>query len=512
VCLVVIPARWLQKVRRSWSFLSLICTFILLSLPPGIGKAVEEYSIPLDLHPRLPPPGMTMNKLSSRYIGLYIEQLEQGDRRVVPDAMPWRHGDTDLHDDFSENYNENDAARLSEFLVPLRPPPRHLLYVCGLTMACRHPKLHYNIKDQVQNVIDMDMFLKLPTWTGTVVGRGDPIPEDQRPKSWVTPSREAKRAGAKGAEGPKKRRKVQKHNESIQEVVDLSGNTRVPTLPAVANQPSPHIEHHDNHENKSFDAHSSQSSHQGNEDEPVDHRYVPNWVLCDDVRVCTFHACRELISHLAIPAEDEFSGNLSNVENRNDAYSVELKHLRSSLMRENQDNDGLTNKLTLLESAHSECSSREKELLDMVKDLEGERDEWRTTASDEVEKIRRLKKDLEPRTQQLMVVEEKIRVLERDKLALSAEVAQAEADLKKLVREFRHVVVKRLHTSVEYRKSLAFPVAKHRELFTIPYPYIQKFADSYDLSMSELLEVSPNVPPLSKDGDASFNAAAGGAT
>ncbi|GKC82052.1 hypothetical protein Tco_1137769 [Tanacetum coccineum] len=47
-----------------------------------LGKAIEEYDIPLDLHPHLPPLGMTMNKLPSRYIGLYIEQLEHGGLRV----------------------------------------------------------------------------------------------------------------------------------------------------------------------------------------------------------------------------------------------------------------------------------------------------------------------------------------------------------------------------------------------------------------------------------------------
>nr|GEW52095.1 hypothetical protein [Tanacetum cinerariifolium] len=39
---------------------------------------VSEYCIPVDLHPRLPPPGLTMNKLTSLYIRIYLEQLEQG--------------------------------------------------------------------------------------------------------------------------------------------------------------------------------------------------------------------------------------------------------------------------------------------------------------------------------------------------------------------------------------------------------------------------------------------------
>ncbi|GKF11194.1 hypothetical protein Tco_0049120 [Tanacetum coccineum] len=101
--------------------------------------------------------------------------------------MPCRHTDTDVRDDFPTNYNEGDAERLVEHVVPLRPPPRHLLYVCGLTTACRHPKLSYSIKDLTGQVLSMDYFLQLPVWNGTVVSKGDPIPNDQRPDNRITP-------------------------------------------------------------------------------------------------------------------------------------------------------------------------------------------------------------------------------------------------------------------------------------------------------------------------------------
>ncbi|GJT09136.1 hypothetical protein Tco_0843598 [Tanacetum coccineum] len=127
-------------------------------------EAITEYCIPVDLHPHLPHP----------------------DRRAIPDTKPWRHIDIDLRDNFPTHYNENDVARLAEFVVPLRPPPRHLLYVCMLTAACRHPELAYNIKDSYGNAITMDTFLKLLVWTGTV-SKGDHIPEDQRPKLRTTP-------------------------------------------------------------------------------------------------------------------------------------------------------------------------------------------------------------------------------------------------------------------------------------------------------------------------------------
>nr|GEV83061.1 reverse transcriptase domain-containing protein [Tanacetum cinerariifolium] len=210
--------------------------------------AIDEYCIPVDLHPRLPHPGMAMNRLPSRFIasadgvnkviffeircvsldisptvsvsGL-LQALQTGplvsfenktrrgtrkcfkeitsslkgwkkkffllDRRTIPNAMPWRHSDTDLHDDFPTHFNEDDVARLFEFQGLLRSPPRHLLYMCGLTTACRHSGLQYHIKDQDKNVISMDTFLKLLTWIGTVVSKGDPLLEDQRPKPRVTP-------------------------------------------------------------------------------------------------------------------------------------------------------------------------------------------------------------------------------------------------------------------------------------------------------------------------------------
>nr|GFA15938.1 hypothetical protein [Tanacetum cinerariifolium] len=131
-----------------------------------------------------------------------------------------------------------------------------------------------------------------------------------------------------------------------------------------------------------------------------------NWELRNDLRVCTFRACKELVSHLATPTEDAFLESLSNAElicrayqtlgqsvvahrellkrheelnhhyvdlrNRNDAQLEELDPLRPSLQRTTQENEDLNQRLTLLDSVHSECPSREKELLERVKDLERE--------------------------------------------------------------------------------------------------------------------------------------------
>nr|GEW71251.1 hypothetical protein [Tanacetum cinerariifolium] len=470
--------------------------------------AVADYLIPLDLHPRLPPLGMMTDKLPSRYIRLYVEQLEHGDRRAIPDAMPWRHGDTDLHDDFPSNFNPDDVERLFEFLVPLRLPPRHLLYVCGLTTACRHPRLSYSIKDQDKHVINMGTFLKLPTWNW----------DYQKKERQSLARAEAKRAGVEHAGGSRKKRKVQKQNEPTQfgseetfsastirqaypeavkkpatiiplevsqrgphvekEVVDLSGNTRVSTPLVTANQPSPPFGHHDAGGNPDPDTQSHQSSYQGHE--LVDNRYVPsgNFEMIF-VSVPIVPAESWLIMSLPLLRMSFWlNHDYVDLRNRRDTDLAELERLRSGLRKANQDKDEITKKFTLLDNDHSKCTSREKELLDMIRHLE---------------------RDLELKTQKLMAAEEKVKILERERLALSAQLPQSEADRKKLVKEFIPIVVKRLYMSVEYRKSLAALVqlcftAGWLGVLTLDRTEEEKIADSCDLSLSELWSVHPDAP------------------
>nr|GEU62391.1 hypothetical protein [Tanacetum cinerariifolium] len=152
--------------------------------------------------------------------------------------------------------------------------------------------------------INMDTFLKLPTWTGTTVSRGIPFLRSNGEEGTKKPGKAtAKRAGAGGAKDSKRKRKVQENNESVQSgpkrlcrlllfvkllmklvIVDLNGNTRVSTPSTEVNQPSPHHEHHDTHVSPIYDVHSPQFSYHNNEDELVANRYVPNWGLRNDLR------------------------------------------------------------------------------------------------------------------------------------------------------------------------------------------------------------------------------------
>ncbi|GJV25394.1 hypothetical protein Tco_1378089 [Tanacetum coccineum] len=336
--------------------------------------------------------------------------------------MPWRHTDTDVRDDFPTNYNEGDAERLAEHFIILRLPPRHL-YVCRLTTTFRHPKLSYSIKDPTGQVLTMDDFLKLPVWNGIVVSKGDPILDNQCPPSYYATfgsgeidSREKSNLEKRGGFGrsleekaaPKPHHETTKSSpknaedtvatgsrvkDTTEHIVDLSDNTHDP-IPHVNNvQPSAHVEHGDPQENVVF-------SDEDDEDVAA-HQFIPGWGLRDDLRIYSNGACKELVSHLATPVEDEFLSacpmsrwDYVDLCNHSNTQLEEIHHLRSNLQREMQANDGLSKKLALLESVHSNFLDRERELMDRLKDVEKERDDWRQTDSKQVEMIKKLEETI----------------------------------------------------------------------------------------------------------------------
>ncbi|GKD33439.1 hypothetical protein Tco_1248948 [Tanacetum coccineum] len=368
--------------------------------------------------------------------------------------MLWIHTDTNIRDDFPTNCNEGDAECLAEFTIPLRPPPRHLLYVCGLTKTCRHPELSYSIKDLDGKLLTVDDFLKLPVCNGTVVSKGDPIPDDQHPPLRTTPPLEAgklipkkssvqrsiknpnskiavdrekkdqqnlakaqaNRVGEGGSISPQKKRAYKNQeptgsrsegtisvtplHQAAPKLVDET-TTSIPKDIAenvtIGSQIA-NIEREVVDLNHSFHS----AHHKDNDKNTADHQFVPEWGLCDDLRICSFRAQK-------------------------------------------------------------------------------------------VEMIKKLEETLEPKSKQLADAKGRIKVLEGEKTTLVAELAQAEMDRHKLVREFISAVVKRLHISMEYQNSLAVPIGL---CFTSGWlGGLSLVVDSYRLLVDAIMEILPDVPP-----------------
>ncbi|GJU67093.1 hypothetical protein Tco_1253352 [Tanacetum coccineum] len=159
----------ISSVLTQWSgCLPLHLHFLKLDL-------VKTYRIPLDLHPRLPDHGFTMDRLPANAIGIYFEFLwfssvrvpflkfllsmlkyfkdvcmDDGpssrkkwknnffliDRRAVPDYLTWRHSFSCVSNDLpSDGYDRNDVQRLRARLIHLCEMREELLVRSGLKMS-----------------------------------------------------------------------------------------------------------------------------------------------------------------------------------------------------------------------------------------------------------------------------------------------------------------------------------------------------------------------------------------
>ncbi|GJT58811.1 hypothetical protein Tco_1002344 [Tanacetum coccineum] len=526
-------------------------TYTSTLMSKELKDAIMKHYIPMDLHPRLPPSGLTMDKLPSRYIGMYIEHLEQGGLRIpfstfflavirhfnvhvsqlvpmwvnrvilfevrcrsldipptvslfhvfynlymhlckvtVLDAMPWRHSDTDVRDDFPNNYNEEHVKWMTIPIILHRLPSCHLLYLCGLTTACRHPKLRYVIKDSQEQgnkyLISMDDFLQLPEWNGTTVSKTkEPIPENRRPQPHVTfplnkgeliseknPAQKAvekpnskvaaaweKKDKQSLAKAQMKRTEEESSTTNLEkEVVDLSENTRILTPPVIfIVRLAPHVQPDPSPERVGlsdgkllFALHSLEAGLASTNCS----------IFPVQLTLSILHIRQREESRLSISLfQSEFSGMIFG--SISIGHLEELDRLRNDLQRAMQTNDGLSKQLSLLDNVHSSCEDKERELVDQLKEMEKERDDWRRTTSE-----------------------------------------QAEMERHKLIREFIPEVVKRLHASSEYRKSLAIPVGL---CFTAGWlggvslgksedEIAARVAESYRLPLDALLHVFPDPP------------------
>ncbi|GKA39215.1 hypothetical protein Tco_0731766, partial [Tanacetum coccineum] len=224
------------------------------------------------------------------------------------------HIDTDVRDDFLISYNEDDVDRIAEHIILLRKLPQPLLYLCGLTMYCQHPELSHVIKDPEGQVIAIDDFLKLPHWNRTLVSKGVPITDNERPPvrttnllpvGYVIPEKNAhyynlevtdtfrvsNSLTASNSEdtifvAPIHHTIPKPLNETVGpkgkgievSVVNLSNHTQETTSPLVVKTLNEQIIQ-DDHQVKDThisDAHSFHSIHEEDNDEDADnHRYVP---------------------------------------------------------------------------------------------------------------------------------------------------------------------------------------------------------------------------------------------
>ena len=213
--------------------------------------------------------------------------------------------------------------------------------------------------------------------------------------------------------------------------------------------------------------------------------FIPGWTLRDDVRMNSFRACREMMSHLATPAEEEALAGLNNNQLVRQSYTncgsgvvlqAEVLKRFSQLNRDHRElkathdecesiADGLKDErdahiekfetllkeFRVLEKEQQEertaASIREKGLVDQLEEIEKEKNEATSLTASQISRIEELEKKLAEKSTEA-------ERLATENKSLTAQLAVAEVVRQNTVKELIPAAFRRLFQSDEYKKSL----------------------------------------------------------
>ncbi|GJT00626.1 hypothetical protein Tco_0821795 [Tanacetum coccineum] len=161
-----------------------------------------KHNIPLDLHPVALTAEWTMDKLTDDFIGDWftferrvgpgsggkiLNETFSGlkgwkkrffflDRRAIPQAMAWRHHDSDIHDPLpADGFRASDVVTLTNQSIDIRPVPSGLLFHAGLATTWEFSGFLPIFKDTEGNVVTMSEYLRFPFLDGATIEQGDAL-------------------------------------------------------------------------------------------------------------------------------------------------------------------------------------------------------------------------------------------------------------------------------------------------------------------------------------------------
>ncbi|GJZ04302.1 hypothetical protein Tco_0537577 [Tanacetum coccineum] len=111
------------------------------------------------------------------------------DRRAIPDAMCWRHHDSDISDPApKDGFDEADVIALTHQSIDICGILSGLLFSAGLAITWEFPKFRPLFKDPEGNVVTMSEYLRLPFLSGMTIEAGEALTEQNViPQHTTTP-------------------------------------------------------------------------------------------------------------------------------------------------------------------------------------------------------------------------------------------------------------------------------------------------------------------------------------
>nr|GEV59823.1 transposase (putative), gypsy type [Tanacetum cinerariifolium] len=386
-----------------------------------VKSLVAEYVIPIDLHPCVPPSGLTMNRLSADKIGIYDQYLELSGVRVpfstfllrvikhFRNAVPWRHQDSSVADPAPIGVRAEDIRRLCENVIDLRPVHPAILYAVGLMTRWKHVGHHPVFKDVATS---MSQFLKFLMAEG--------IPEKSDHQKVVVYENEMvfavkrKAQAAKDREVGKRAATTPRHMDPTVVASVLITLLRLSTISFLMKLNSP--------------------PEVGSALLLVVHIANPSLgvILAGAALVCSF---------------------LYQVISYGMSHTIDLDLTLDNFLVCSQNQ--LSEDHKALQQVHLGCVRKEADLTEKLDAMEKERDDLLDKDREREERIKKLEADLASKTSSLTEAKGVVSTLKGDLERLTVDLSHAEIVRHNYVRQLLPTVFQRLLSSDENKKSLS---------------------------------------------------------
>nr|GEV03957.1 hypothetical protein [Tanacetum cinerariifolium] len=466
------------------------------------------------------------------------------DRRAIPDAMAWRHHDSNISDPVLEDgFSEQYVQTLAERVIDVRPVPSGLLFQGGLATTWDFPGF----------LVTMSEYLCFSFQSGATIEKGSSLTnQDQRAQHTVPPlslgqaipdktghqkevevedpkivatrerkaraaakKKEKKKQGGDGGEGshPKtKRRKNVNHKDGPA----ASEATSSPELIRTLNPTQP-----------------SGANTEAGESSSGSVFYVSEWSIHRICRVDTPMWCRELMVHLT----DIFKrfenlqadfGRLAESHTKCGDMAEKLVQARLDLAHSSHLYTSLSDRYKAFKNDHEGCAGK-------LKGLENHNRELSQANKDQALRIKELEDTLAKKDSALVYAERINFERAQEKEKLVSQLGRVEMENFDCIRKLLPTVVGRLLQSHEYKQSLFEPFnlaiqagwgkglaeersnkdllklmgrmegfdayadmkikVEYEKLFEKRHPYVEKISHGFRHSVFDLLKVYPDSPP-----------------
>ncbi|GKD93149.1 hypothetical protein Tco_1372986 [Tanacetum coccineum] len=439
------------------------------------------------------------------------------DRRAIPQAMAWRHHDSDIHDPLpTDGFRASDVVTLTNQSIDIRPVPSGLLFHVGLATTWEFSGFlpFFLLEDAIvlHTTGPLPVTQSLSEKTARLKEVEIPDPKivairERKARAAAKKRAERKRAagGEGGSKGKPKRRKVSdvrpeeedsteeassaKHDESFGEsrghgeTVEThpDDKTRLTESPIPARNPGKTAVQDlvlVVRSNLAGDhADGAESSRPGSV-------YIPEWTIHQRSRVDTPKECRELLTHLAPPAAREemnaYGNNtamerawfsiargalaqtdaLLRFEARYDAHSAlkeRCEDVTKQLVSTRTDFTHASNLYNTLSNRYQQVRGEHAGCAEKLINAERERDELRVVNIDQDSQIKELEAEL-ARKDSALVFSDRVsneRAVENEKLV--SKLGYFEKEKIDSIGKLLPTVVRRLLNSHEYKESLSIP-------------------------------------------------------